>query len=388
MDEPQCLFVLIKWSDNGTLFVMLKDNSNEGRKKRKLMEGCKKEAVGFTLPVEPIGLGERSPLPTLTTGPPYFYYENIKHAPKGVWETMSRFLYDIKPEFVDSQFISAAMRKRGYIHNLPVQNRSAVDPLPPMTIFEAFPQYKKWWPSWDSREKLNCIRTFLASSKTVKKICSTLEENTNPPPPAIQKYVIEECKKGNLVWTGKNKVAPLEPREMEVLLGFPKGHTRSMGFRERHRALGNSFQVDTVAYHLSVLKDIFPNGMNVLSLFSGIGGAEVALHRLGIHLKNVVIVEKCKTSRDVVKDWWEGNKITGDLIEIEDVKELTTDKIEEFIMRFHGFDLVIGGSPCNNLAGSNRYSRIGLEGVHSSLFYDYVRILDDVRSAMWRISQG
>jgi hypothetical protein len=49
MDEPQCLFVLIKWSDNGTLFVMLQDNANEGRKKRKLMEGHKKEMVGFRL---------------------------------------------------------------------------------------------------------------------------------------------------------------------------------------------------------------------------------------------------------------------------------------------------------------------------------------------------
>jgi hypothetical protein len=301
---------------------------------------------------------------------------------------MSRFLYDIKPEFVDSQFISAAMRKRGYIHNLPVQNRLTVDPLPPMTIFEAFPQYNKWWPSWDSREKLNCIRTFLTSSKNVEKICSTLKDNTNPPPPAVQKYVMEECKKGNLLWTGKNKVTPLEPHEMEVLLGFPKGHTRSMGFRERRRALGNSFQVDTVVFHVSVLKDMFPNGMNVLSLFSRIGGAEVALHKLGICLKNVVIVEKCMTSRDVMKDWWEGNKITGDLIKIEDVKELTTNKIEEFVRRFRGFDLVIGGSPCNNLAGSNHYSRNGLEGVHSSLFYDYVRILDDVRSAMWSISQG
>ncbi|KAL0344013.1 UNVERIFIED_CONTAM: ATP-dependent RNA helicase-like protein DB10 [Sesamum angustifolium] len=47
-------------------------------------------------------------------------------------------------------------------------------------------------------------------------------------------------------------------------------------------------EVDTVAYHLSVLKENFPNGLNLLSLFSGIGGREVALHRLGIKLKNVV----------------------------------------------------------------------------------------------------
>ena len=35
--------------------------------------------------------------------------------------------------------------------------------------------------------------------------------------------------------------------------------------------------------HLSVLKAMFPNGVNVLSLFTGIGGGEVPLHKLGIH---------------------------------------------------------------------------------------------------------
>jgi hypothetical protein len=41
----------------------------------------------------------------------------------------------------------------------------------------------------------------------------------------------------------------------------------------------------SVGYQLSVLKDMFPNGVNALSLFTGIGGGEVALHRLGIHIK-------------------------------------------------------------------------------------------------------
>jgi len=45
-----------------------------------------------------------------------------------------------------------------------------------------------------------------------------------------------------------------------------------------------------------------------------------------------------------------------------------------------GFDLVVGGSPCNNLAGSNRVSRIGLDGTESALFYDYFRILDLVKA--------
>ena len=71
---------------------------------------------------------------------------------------------------------------------------------------------------------------------------------------------------------------------MEFLLDFPKDHTRGISKTKRYRSLGNSFQVDTVAYHLSVLKDMFPHGMNVLSLFSSIGGPEVALHRFGIRM--------------------------------------------------------------------------------------------------------
>jgi len=46
---------------------------------------------------------------------------------------------------------------------------------------------------------------------------------------------------------------------------------------------------------------MFPNGITVLALFSGIGGAEAALHRLGIRLKIVVSVELSETNRNVVK---------------------------------------------------------------------------------------
>jgi site-specific DNA-cytosine methylase len=171
---------------------------------------------------------------------------------------------------------------------------------------------------------------------------------------------------------------------MEFLLGFPKDHTRGISRTERYKSLGNSFQVDTVAYHLSVLKGMFPHGMNVLSLFSGIGGAEVALHRLGIRMNNVISVEKSEVNRTILKSWWDQTQ-TGTLIEITDVQTLTSDMIESYIRRIGGFDLVIGGSPCNNLAGSNRHHRVGLEGEQSALFYHYFRILDSVKSIMERL---
>ncbi|KAL0381735.1 UNVERIFIED_CONTAM: DNA (cytosine-5)-methyltransferase DRM2 [Sesamum angustifolium] len=370
-------------------------NGNSTNKKRKFYEICRKKNVieeTIRLPNPMIGFGVPSQqpehinrsLPEVARGPPYFYYENVALAPKGVWDTISRFLYEVEPEFVDSKYFCATARKRGYVHNLPIENRFPLIPLPPVTIHQAFPLSRKWWPSWDTRDKLNCIQTAIGSAKLTERIRNALERYDGDPPETVQRFVLEQCRKWNLVWVGRNKVAPLEPDEVEMLLGFPKNHTRGGGISrtDRYKSLGNSFQVDTVAYHLSVLKDIYPNGINLLSLFSGIGGAEVALHRLGIKLKNVVSVEKSKVNRDIVKSWWEQTNQRGNLIDFDDVQQIDGERLEQIIDSIGGFDLVVGGSPCNNLAGSNRVSRDGLEGKESSLFYDYFRILDLVKCIM------
>ncbi|XP_050223602.1 DNA (cytosine-5)-methyltransferase DRM1 isoform X2 [Mercurialis annua] len=345
--------------------------------------------IGFGTPTDPSILTHRD-LPKGALGPPFFYYENVALAPKGAWQTISRFLYDIKPEFVDSKYFCAAARKRGYIHNLPIKNRFPLLPLPPHTIHEALPLTKRWWPSWDERTQLNCLQTCMASAKLTERILKAIEGYDGEPPERIQKYVLEQCRKWNLVWVGRNKVAPLEPDEVEMLLGFPRNHTRGGGISrtDRYKSLGNSFQVDTVAYHLSVLKDLFPEGITLLSLFTGIGGGEVALHRLGIKLKNVVSVEISEVNRNILRCWWEQTNQTGLLIEIPDVQQLDADMLEKHISAFGGFDLIIGGSPCNNLAGSNRHHRDGLEGEQSSLFFDYCRILDLVKNIMARNSQS
>ncbi|KAK9276395.1 hypothetical protein L1049_005928 [Liquidambar formosana] len=371
-------------------------NKDERQKSRRHIRSEKKQTdededmlnlpnpmVGFGLPNEPWPMVHRT-LPEDATGPPYFYYENVALTPKGVWSKISRFLYDVEPEFVDSKFFCAAARKRGYIHNLPIHNRCPLLPIPPLTIQKALPSSKKWWPSWDSRTQFNCLLTCIGSAKLTDRIRKALEKWDDEPPPNVQKYVLEECRRWNLVWVGRNKVAPLEPDEMEMLLGYPTDHTRGISRTDRYKALGNSFQVDTVAYHLSVLKDLFPSGINVLSLFSGIGGAEVALHRLGIPLKNVVSVEISETNRNILHSWWEQTNQQGSLVEMADVQQVTAQRVEQWLSSFGGFDLVIGGSPCNNLAGGNRVSRDGLEGKQSSLFFEYIRILDLVRSMMRR----
>ncbi|KAE9612703.1 hypothetical protein Lal_00005854 [Lupinus albus] len=339
--------------------------------------------IGFGIPTESTFITHRK-IPREAMGPPYFYYENVALAPKGVWQTISRFLYDVEPEFVDSKYFCAAARKRGYIHNLPIENRFPLLPLPPRSISEAFPLTRRWWPSWDPRTKLNCLQTCIGSAKLTDRIRKAVENYDGEPPQHVQKYVLDQCRKWNLVWVGRNKVAPLEPDEVETLLGFPRNHTRGGGISrtDRYKSLGNSFQVDTVAYHLSVLKEMYPNGINLLSLFSGIGGAEVALHRLGIPLKTVVSVEKSEVNRNIVRSWWEQTNQKGNLIDMDDVQQLDGDRLEQLMNTFGGFDLVVGGSPCNNLAGSNRVSRDGLQGKESSLFFDYFRILDLVKNMM------
>ncbi|CAJ2665354.1 DNA (cytosine-5)-methyltransferase DRM2 isoform X1 [Trifolium pratense] len=340
--------------------------------------------VGFGIPTEPSSLVTHRRLPENAIGPPYFYYENVALAPKGVWQTISRFLYDVEPEYVDSKYFCAAARKRGYIHNLPISNRFPLLPLPPRTIHDAFPLLRRWWPSWDPRTNLNCLQTVHGSARLTDRIRKAVEscEHLEEPTDVVKKYVLDQCRKWNLVWVGKNKVAPLEPDEVEMLLGFPRNHTRGGGISrtDRFKSLGNSFQVDTVAYHLSVLKEMYPDGVNLLSLFSGIGGAEVALHRLGIPLKTVVSVEKSEVNRNIVRSWWEQTNQKGNLIDMDDVQQLDSDRLEQLMSIYGGFDLIVGGSPCNNLAGSNRVSRNGLEGSESSLFYDYFRILDLVKA--------
>jgi site-specific DNA-cytosine methylase len=78
-------------------------------------------------------------------------------------------------------------------------------------------------------------------------------------------------------------------------------------------------------------------------------------------MKIVVSVEKSEKSRIVLQSWWDETQ-NGTLIEIADVETLTAEKIASLIKRFGGFDLVVGGSPCNDLVESNRHHRDGLEG--------------------------
>ena len=78
-----------------------------GKEKRLLAENeymvcMPNPMIGFGLPNQRLCITNRK-IPEATIGPPYFYFENVALAPKGVWERISWFLYDIELEFVDSK---------------------------------------------------------------------------------------------------------------------------------------------------------------------------------------------------------------------------------------------------------------------------------------------
>ncbi len=170
----------------------------------------------------------------------------------------------------------------------------------------------------------------------------------------------------------------------QAMLGFDKDHTRNCySTRARYKALGNSFSVFTVAFHFSVLKPLYPRGMKILSLFSGIGGAEIALHKIGVKLQVVVSVEIIEGSRRCLEAWWAATKQTGTLDQNHhDVTALGRDELVDLVKRHKGFDLIVGGSPCNNLSGNNQKTRCGIEGPQSNIFFEFSRIMGTVRELM------
>lgn len=105
--------------------------------------------------------------------------------------------------------------------------------------------------------------------------------------------------------------------------------------------------------------------MNVLSLFDGVSCARVALERAAIPVKTYYA---CEIDKHAVKVS-EANY--PDIVRLGDVREVTADKVE-------AIDLLIGGSPCQDLSIAKK-ERKGLEGDRSGLFWEYVRILREVK---------
>ncbi|KAM5245478.1 DNA (cytosine-5)-methyltransferase 3B isoform 7-T7 [Ctenodactylus gundi] len=106
--------------------------------------------------------------------------------------------------------------------------------------------------------------------------------------------------------------------------------------------------------------------IRVLSLFDGIATGYLVLRELGIKVEKYVASEVCEESIAVGTVKHEGN-----IKYVNDVRNITKKNIEEW----GPFDLVIGGSPCNDLSNVNP-ARKGLYEGTGRLFFEFYHLLN------------
>ena len=109
--------------------------------------------------------------------------------------------------------------------------------------------------------------------------------------------------------------------------------------------------------------------MKVLSLFDGISCGMVALERAGIPVERYVAYEIEPNAIKISKKNYP---------QIEHCGDVTTADFTQY----EGFDLLIGGSPCQDLSvykTSSEEGWLGLEGSKSNLFWHYVRALRECK---------
>lgn len=104
--------------------------------------------------------------------------------------------------------------------------------------------------------------------------------------------------------------------------------------------------------------------MKILSLFDGISIARQAITNCGIEIEKYYASEIDKYAIQIAQKNFPDTIQVGNVVDIkgEDFKDI---------------DLIIGGSPCQDLSIAGK--REGLCGARSGLFWEYVRIRDEVK---------
>ena len=104
--------------------------------------------------------------------------------------------------------------------------------------------------------------------------------------------------------------------------------------------------------------------MNVLSLFDGYSGGQIGLNMVGIRYNNYYAAEIDKYCKIVTQANY------PDTIQLGDVCSVNVDVLPKI-------DLLIGGSPCQGFSFAGK--QLNFEDPRSKLFFEYVRILNDLR---------
>lgn len=108
--------------------------------------------------------------------------------------------------------------------------------------------------------------------------------------------------------------------------------------------------------------------VNVLSLFSGVGGFDIGLENAG--MRTIYQCEWDKHARSVLDRHW------PDVPKWGDISTLTGAEILR-----HGTppDVVAWGSPCQDMSIAAGAKRVGINGSRSGLFYEGIRIIKELR---------
>lgn len=105
--------------------------------------------------------------------------------------------------------------------------------------------------------------------------------------------------------------------------------------------------------------------MNVISLFDGISCGMLALIKSGIKVENYIAYEIDKYAIQISKKNFPNIIHNGNVVNAD-------------FYKYAGFDLLIGGSPCQDLSIA-KTNRKGLLGSRSSLFFEYVNALNIIK---------
>ena len=105
--------------------------------------------------------------------------------------------------------------------------------------------------------------------------------------------------------------------------------------------------------------------MNVLSLFDGMSCGRIALERANIKIDKYYASEIDKYAIKVAKDNY------PDTIQVGDVRNVKATDFPD------GIDILLGGSPCQGFSFSGK--RLNFDDPRSKLFFEYIRLLKDLK---------
>lgn len=113
------------------------------------------------------------------------------------------------------------------------------------------------------------------------------------------------------------------------------------------------------------------DAINVLSLFDGISCGQYSLELAGIPVKKYYASEIDENCIKITQ------KNYPNTIQLGDVRNLTYNHLITLPCGAEQLDLLIGGSPCQDLSIAG--TRKGLEGNRSCLFWEFVRVLKTIK---------